>query len=245
MTSRIYSAPISPKYNRLLPSLDGAAEWAIWLQPEGWRYAGNDIASLVHAFEPLRAVVWLASDSGARTPRIRDHLRALGDYRSLVKSLVAKTTVQYLDSAGVIYSDVAWLSSDSSGDLANLLSRSTAGCDSSLAFIPKNGPPTQKWVDIVSGLNWLWLCRNWVATSPQPLIDADAVVLSYVRLTIDIGGAAGLMWEDTDARKGLVFFGTESVLKPPASRLAAHCQILDAAAFEHWFDRGVALRASR
>lgn len=245
MVIQIYSAQVTSATDALLPGLHGAAEWMLWLQSQDLpHFEEQDIAILMRAFEPLRGIVWSVSSGGSRTQRIRDHLRALGRYPSLKKNLVSQTTIQDLPHENKLYSDVAWLSPDSSGDLADLFNENRAGCDNTVAFIPSDEKVAQKWSKVVAGLSWLRLCEEWVATSPQPPLDAHSVVLSYIRLTINLQGAAGLVSTDYDAKNRLVFWGSRSLLEGVAARLAVEFDEWEAAAFTLWFGRGPYLVAS-
>jgi hypothetical protein len=242
MAIKVYSSSIGPEAARLLPGIKEAGDWVLWVKPQSSAFDESDVAQLCTAAAPLQGIIWRITDGGGRTPRIKDHYRALGKWHDLTENLVLNGTLEYQPAGDRIYSDVAWVTPKSYANLANFLSNSMAGVDSTLAFVPNQEESGWKWANIASGLVWLWLCRRWVASSPQPLIDANAVVLSYVKLTKEIGGVAGLMWQSSDYEHGLVFYGPKSLLDPVGTRLISNTNRIDESAFESWLNCGVSLR---
>lgn len=246
MALQLYSTAVTGEFERLLPGIQEVAEWSLWVRTVTRPFAGRDLAEFSRAFGELRGVIWHASSGRAMTPRMRDYQRAFGYWPKLNENLAMRNTIEYTDGDRKVYSDVAWVSPDAYGSVASILSESTGGMDSAFSFIPGDEKSGQAWANIVSGLNWLWLCRGWYVFPSQRLaIDIEmtkAVVLSYVRLTVELNGAAGLVWEDPDARRGLVFFGRQSLLQSVASVLMTRFEFLDEVSFTRWwFERGAVL----
>ncbi len=242
MTIQVYSSSIGPESARLLPGIEEAADWVLWVRPQSATFDESDVVQLCSAAAPLQGIIWRITDGGGHTPRIKDHYRALGKWHDLTENAVLNGTLEYQPGGDRIYSDVAWVTPKSYSNLANFLSDSMAGVNSTIAFVPNQGEAGRHWANVVSSLAWLWLCRHWVATLPQPLIDANAVVLSYIKLTREIGGIAGLIWESSDYEHGLVFYGPKSLLEPVATRLTSSTNRIEESTFEHWLRRGVSLR---
>jgi hypothetical protein len=241
---QIYFSRINTDYNQMLPRLVEVEGWALWLKPAASTLNHEEMSKLGTAFSHLRGIIWLASNGGARTPRIKEHLRAFGQWPALSKSIVAQGTFRQYSNDEATYSDVAWVPSEAYDSVAKLLSRTTAGADSILSFIPDNEEYAMSWARIVFGLNWLWLCRSWVLSSSLPFLDADTVLLNYITLTISIGGAAGLLWSDTDDKTGLVLIGAKSVLAIAASQLTLSAEEMDGVTFHHWLSRGIGLKTA-
>jgi len=244
MASQFYCSKINAMQDALLPGIMGAAEWSLWIKPKNHYFVEEDFLNLFAVFSSLRGIVWYVSSGNSTSQSIRDYKRAFGNWSSLNTNIVVKTTIEYANENSKLYSDIAWVSSNSANNLVTLFSQSTVGKNSSISFIPYNENSAQKWANIVSGLNWLWLCNEWVATSQQPLLNADAVVLDYIRLTIEIDGIPGLVYSDIDNKKGLLFLGKGSVLKDLQETLLTQSEIINDTTFNQWFQRGVNLVVS-
>jgi len=230
----VYSSEVGLSLEGLLPGIRDAAEWGIWLRPESGRFTEVEIARLGEAFGDLRGVVWHAEGGGAGSARVREYKRSLGNWPILAKSLVRKTTIQDEGTEVAHYSDVAWMSPGSHGDVANLLGRGSAELDTAVAFIPDATDAARAWASSVAGLDWLLLCRKWVIGSPRPLVDPNAVIRGYLSTTQEIGGVPGLIVVEHAAKKALVFLADRRILEPVGIRLQRHFQAMTDAEFEHW-----------
>jgi YD repeat-containing protein len=238
---QIYASAVTSRHDRLLPRLAEVSEWSLWVRLGSVGPVEADIAQVGHAFSGLRGVVWHVSEGRGLSPRIRDHKRALGDWPKLAAGVVARNTLTYASSDRTVYSDVAWVSPDAYGSLANLFSQNMAGIHSTVAFIPPDERAAEQWGDIVLGLNWLWHSRRWVATSPRYAEDPKVIVRRYVQLTGELGGAAGLVAVEHAARKWLVFFGSRAILAAAEARLASGAERMETAAFDGWLQRDLYL----
>src|SRR5215213_8089055 len=132
----------------------------IWILLEGPSWESRDAQKILTAFPDLRCAVWLASDGGVHTPAIKNRLRAFANYSGLAENVIVERTLSYPSSKTIVYSDTAWLDSEHSESLTLFLSRSTAGADSTLAFVPDDEVSIENWSKAAIGLEWLWLLGN-------------------------------------------------------------------------------------
>src|SRR5262249_52629071 len=160
MTMQIHSSRITKENDFLLSGIAEAAPWAIWILPTGLTLEEPDAQALLNGFGDLRCILWHTSDGGAHTQRVKDHLRALGEWPDLTRGIFATGTLNYFSLSRTTYSDVAWIHACAPASLVAFLSRSTAGIDSTLSFIPGDDRCAQAWTDAVQGLEWLWLLRT-------------------------------------------------------------------------------------
>ena len=110
---------------------------------------------------------------------------------------------------------------------------------SRFAFIPDRSDASQDWASIVYGLRWLERCGKWIGTTPEPAFDYESAVLSYIRLTISIGGVPGFAWTGVDVPGGVVLLGDRSMLMDVARALAEHAGQIEPVLFLRSLKRGI------
>ncbi len=235
----MYQSHMTSRYERWIRGLSDGAQCALWLFPGSSTLDAEAVVSLAAAFDGLAGIVWHINPGNSLSARIRDYKRAFGDYPALTKDVVVSTTFEYSGREGKRYSDVAWLRSHAYEAIGSLLLNHRGVFDRTLAFIPDDEVVAQEWAHVVNGLAWLHLCYKWVYSSPNPPIDADAVLTSYIRLTQELGGVPGLVWTDHDNGKGLVFFGQRSRMGRVIDRLEGAFEHMGSPEFDDWFARGV------
>lgn len=243
MTLEVYSSSVDETVDSGFPKLRKAAEWVMWVLPAGPLWEDGEALRILAAFQDLRCVAWFASDGGEQTPTVKNHLRAFGHFAGPAKNVVVQRTLNYLSSTKTVYSDIGWFDSEHSESFASFLSRSTAGVDSTLSFIPANERSVENWSKAVMGLEWLWLLGNNKMTLPDAPLDPDAIVSAYVRLTIRIRGVAGLVFW-VEGRHGLALFGDRQVLDAAARRITDADWQPTKSVFERWYRQGLHFRAA-
>ena len=199
--------------DKFLPGLEKSFAWSLWVKPESRNFNVQEIAQLQKAFLPLRGIVWF------------------GEPKSFVKrseftnqtiwpgQLISETVTKHSRTDSVALSQVAWLPDDPHLIVTDLMWKIHKNGGGTTSFIPNAVDVSEQWSNITQGLNWLWLCNQWVAAAPIPLIDADSTALSYLKLTQEIQGIPSLMWVDSDLNTGLTFFGRKEALELPLSHL--------------------------
>jgi hypothetical protein len=95
----------------------------------------------------------------------------------------------------------------------------------------------------VHGLEWLWLLRKNTPSELNAVINADTVLLSYIALTNQIGGVAGLVF-DVGGRAGLALFGEQTVLEPAAKQMRQAFVTIEEKIFDQWYRDGLHFPAS-
>jgi hypothetical protein len=243
MTLELYASSGDEAIGTAFPELHQAAESTLWILPEGPSWESRDVQQVLTAFPGLRCVIWFASDGGAHTPAIKNRLRAFGNYRGLAENVVVERTLSYPASKTLVYSDVAWLNSEHSESLTSFLSRSTAGADSTLAFISDDERSVEKWSKAVIGLEWLWLLGTYELTVPESPLNTHQVLAAYIGLTIKSRGVAGLVF-DVHGKPGLAFFGAVRVLEAAVNRITDNNWKLEKSVFERWYRDGLHFRAA-
>ena len=243
MALEIYASSSGDLIEPAFLELCTAAPKVLWILPTGPSWEGGDVQQVLSAFADLRCVVWFASDGGAHTQAIKNRLRAFGNYSGLAKNVIAERTLSYPSSGKTVYSDIAWLDAVHSETLATFLSRSTAGADSTLAFIPDDEPSVENWSKAVSGLEMLWLLGNNELTAPDSPLNSDQVLAAYIRLTIKNKGVAGLIF-DVHGRPGLAFFGETNVLDAAVKRISGGDWKPEKSVFDRWYRHGLHFRAA-
>ena len=243
MTIQLHSSAITEEYDRVLPGLARIAPWGVWLQPNLSFFETLDAEVVLRAFEGLRCVVWHVTDGDAHSDRVKNHLRAFGKWPALSPNIVAEWTANYISLSEKFYSGVACVSLDTPEILPALLARSTSGVDSALSFIPTDSRSTQTWISAVYGLEWLWLLRKNKPSALDAPINADTILLSYIALTNQIGGAAGLVF-DVSGKAGLALFGEQTVLEPAAKQMRQACVTIEEKIFDQWYRNGLHFPAS-
>jgi|SRR5579859_35252 len=238
MTLAFYSAAAGPEHEQPLPGVQDVAEWALWIFAENWDYEPAEVAELRQAFRPLRGIVWHAQGGAFKSRIVPVGREFFSKSPHLMLQLVSLVTTEYQSQLGKIRSGVAWLSPDADTEVAELLSRNDVNRDRTLAFLPDTAEAAEAWTNVVYGLSWLWHGQKWIGSEPQPKLRADAVILSYIGLTIKIGGVAGLLAHNCDMEKGLVFYGPKDVLEPVIAQLAQTAEAIDAEEFNSWFRKG-------
>ena len=243
MTIELHSSAITEEHNRVLPGLARIAPWGVWLRPTLSFFETPGIEVVLRAFEGLQCVVWHVTDGGARSDRLKNHLRAFGNWPALSANILAEWNANYISLSKKFYSGVASVSFDRAKIFAALLARSTSGEDSALSFIPKDSRSTQAWISAVHGLEWLWLLRKNIPSELNAVINADTVLLSYIALTNQIGGVAGLVF-DVGGRAGLALFGEQTVLEPAAKQMRQAFVTIEEKIFDQWYRDGLHFPAS-
>jgi hypothetical protein len=243
MTLELYAFPVDETIETAFPELHKAAPAIIWILPEGPSWESRDAQKILTAFPGLRCVVWFASDGGAHTPAIKNHLRAFGNYPGLAENVTVERTLSYPSSKTIVYSDTAWLDAEHSDSLISFLSRSTAGADSTLAFISDDEVSVENWSKAVIGLEWLWLLGNNELTASESPLNADLVLAAYIGLTIKSKGVAGLVF-DVHGKPGLAFFGEARVLEAAVKRITGSNWKPEKDVFERWYRHGLYFRAA-
>ncbi len=200
-----------------LPGLSPAIETSLWIRPSSLPLASDVIDALLYAFAPQQGILWRGQ---AAVGIARTEADAFPETPDLVGECVARTVIDYPTFNQSVYTDVSWLASDPTNALTSLLLLPTqVRAQRIMAFLPKDRFMAQKWAKIVQGANWLWLCREWVDTFPVPLLHSDGVMASYVNLTVQIGGTAILLWEDSNRDRGFVLLASHEQLISAAQNL--------------------------
>ena len=243
MTLELYSSSLDETVDSGFPKLRRAAEWVMWVLPQEPSWEREDARRLLGAFPDLRCIAWFASDGGEHTPAVKNHLRAFGSFAGPAKNVVVRRTLNHLSSEKTIYSDIAWFDSEHGESLASFLSRSTAGTDSTLSFIPNDELAIENWSYAVMGLEWLWLLGNDALTAPDTPLDADPVVAAYVQLTVRLKGVAGLVF-NVGGKHGLALFGERRILDAAAGQITEDRQQSTKELFEQWYRAGLHFRAA-
>lgn len=243
MSLEVYSSSPDETFEAGLPELRKAGEWVLWVLPTGSSWEADEAQRILSAFQNLRCIGWFASEGAGDTPRIKNHLRAFGQFAGPAKNVVVQRTLNYLSSKKTVYSDIAWFDSEHSESFASFLSRSTAGVDSALSFIPRDERSVENWSKAVIGLEWLWLLHNNNLTLPATPLDPDVIVSAYVRLTIRILGVAGLVFW-VQGRHGLALFGERRILDVVTSRITDSDWQPKKSVFEQWYRQGLHFRAA-
>ena len=242
MTLHLYASPLDETVEAGLPQLRKAAEWVMWVLPAGPFWEPGDALRILNAFQDLGCIAWLASEGGGDTPAIKNHLRAFGQFAG-AKNVLVQRTLSYSSSKKTIYSDIGWFDSEHGESFASFLSRSTAGTDSTLSFIPNDELSVENWSKAVTGLEWLWLLGNDKLTAPDSPLDADPVVSAYVQMTVRRKGVAGLVFS-VSGRSGLALFGERRILDAAAGQITDGGQPATRELFEQWYQQGLHLRAA-
>jgi hypothetical protein len=246
----VHSASIEDDHD-LIGGVADVAEWSLWVLVDDWD-PDSTISPLLTAFAGLRAIIWYTS--GTAWGRLRAHIAGQGKERAtwpaLAANLVSEVTTAYSSFNTTTYSRVAWASGEARNELGKLISRSGSGSsNTTLAYIPNSPEVAADWSNIVYGLSWLEHCRNWIGSEPKPLLNADGVLLSYIGLTIKIGGVAGLLVRNLDApagdpKNGIVMYGRRSILEAATRVLSTAGDPIDKDDFNLWFHRGATMELS-
>lgn len=243
MTLEVYSSSLGETVDSGFPTLRKATEWVMWVLPAGPSWEHGDALRILSAFQGLRCVAWFASEGGAHTSAIKDHLRAFGSLAGAAHNVVVQRTLNFLSSNKTIYSDIAWFDSEHNASLVSFLSRSTVGTDSTISFIPGDEGSVENWCKAVNGLEWLWQLGNEKLTAPDTPLDADPVVAAYVQLTVRLKGVAGLVF-NVGGKHGLAFFGERRILDAAALQITGGGQPGTKKLFEQWCREGLHFRAA-
>ncbi|MEN6519660.1 MAG: hypothetical protein ABFD46_00705 [Armatimonadota bacterium] len=229
-----------------MPSISKKQKYALWLSSTEDKFIADDLEELIAAFAPLKGVVWSAI-AHLDVPDKENEAKSWADnWNLLTDETILESSMSFGSIRKTAVSKVGSLSSDAYKILPDVLmsgsgfgiSEPEQGCI--ISFIPRSHPVKESyWARIVQGPAWLWLCSKWLTNSPEPSLQSDAVLVSYLDLTNDMGGVASLVWSDCDCRMGLTFFGSEATLKIVASRLEASPNFTnDPQVFEQLFNRG-------
>jgi hypothetical protein len=238
-TLAILVEAIAPKHERLLSGMVSLGHQLLWVCPGSqW----DDLAqqfNLDLAFPELRAITWQMTfrfhespfgNSQALGPEINDLWES---DPVVIMSADFAFPLERLDW----HDRVAWAPAHWP-QLWRWLLRS----DRELSYIPDTAEAAARWARVVEGFAWLNLVHP--ASEPEPSIEADPIVRSYIRATMKIGGVAGVMWS-ADTYSGVVFLGDSSILQRAASVLLDQGgrvakEELD---FDRLWERGLYLRA--
>ena len=237
---QIHSGPITSSHETVLPGIAKAASWGVWIRPTNSAFRTEDAQILLQAFGDFGCILWHTSEGGARSRRMKDHLRSLGTWPPLSKNVIAQWTLEHFSIPRTVYGDICWVSFEAAGSLGALLSRSTSGSDSTLSFIPEDDLSAQQWISGVYGLQWLWLLGSQTTTRS---INADVVLLSYIEITKRIKGVAGLVF-DIQGTSGLAFLSERIHLEAGADKIGQRCELVSEQTFKTWYRDGLHFRAS-
>ncbi|MEN6372193.1 MAG: hypothetical protein ABFD64_09295 [Armatimonadota bacterium] len=229
-----------------MPSINRKKKYALWLRSTEWEFVADELKELIAAFAPLKGVVWSAIAHLDVPDKENEAKSWADDWNLLTDETILQSSMNFEPRKKTVTYKIGSLSSDAYKILPDVLmsgsgfgiSEPEQGCI--ISFIPKSHPVKEAyWARIVQGPAWLWLCSEWLANSPEPSLQSNAVLVSYIDLTNDMGGVASLVWSDCDCRMGLTFFGSEAILGPVAARLEANPSFIsDKAVFEQLFARG-------
>lgn len=214
MPFQYYTLPTQRIENQL-PDVSKFIEWSLWIKPYNFTFSSGDLLTMKRAFAPLKGVLWQATSSSAKsihTPFER------------CPKAVAETIMEgfsmYPALKRIVDYKVAWAAEGDDEAVAKLLgSGHYPHSNLNLAFLPKDQFIAIKWANIIQGPLWLWLCDEWRANSIQPALAASGVTLSYLRLTLEIGGIPSLIWVDCDMEVGLTFFGSKALMETTTTQL--------------------------
>jgi hypothetical protein len=195
---------------------------------------------IINSFAPLKNVFWHISGAQDHAESIARKARAFVGQPGLSKRCISQTT--FLFESGVeIFADTVTVLENSTNGFARLLSRSTSGVDTAFAFIPNDPKCIDSWSKAVIVLCQLYFFRDTILSSPG-MVDADALLLSYAKLTRSLGGIPVIIGRMNE-RPVLMFFGDRPIIEEACTRLSVAIEPLRRADFEKWFQAGLHLPA--
>jgi hypothetical protein len=216
MQVNYYAGPPHAQDEAALPGVSASFEFSIWLSAGDSGVLPVCMTSICEAVSPLRCIGWYGWEELITDPKSSRPLAQ--SPHSKFEEIVAEGQLTYPSYGPPIRSLVGWMSAEGAADIIASL-HGPGLRDGVIAFIPDEVHLAKKWARVAGGPCWLTLCKEWIANLPEPNIDADAVVLSFLKLTQEIGGVAGLSWTDTRTNCGLAFYGPSAILQPAAASL--------------------------
>jgi len=218
MAIEFYLDPVNAEYERPLPGVSQKPKRALWLRSQSGNFEEADLECLLEAFAPLRGLGWYAV-MGLGDQSAAPAMDPFEDWPDLVNEPVCEGVLRFPQVRQAVFSRVAWLSGDAHKALPDFLRYRPGHPPGTISFMPRNLFAAINWARIVQGPAWLSMCDKWIANAPLPSLDSWAVAASYVNLTIEMNGVAGLTWVDCDVKTGLTFFGSEEHLGIVAAQL--------------------------
>ena len=229
-----HTSELTPEIKVLLPEhLLAPDERVLWVGPNGADFVAEDIRALTECMPEKIPIIWHVSPPRGISRALDSRFGSLRDWPSLARRTVVRSVTER-EGSPLLYSDSARVEEDAYGDVAELLSTTVAGVASTLAFLPAVPRAVDDWSNVSQILITLYACRSWIATSPQPAVDADALVRSYVGAMREIGGACSLYFSSTCGGSAVLLAGDRAAMEVAAKRAAATLVERTASDFAHW-----------
>lgn len=206
----------SPTFEELLPGISSLSEMLLWIEPgRNW----GDLAArfdLDAAFPDLRAITWQRAfrwvtspfgPSGSLGPSINQH------WPETIEVIATTESKHATDDRSWI-SRVAWAPLKWEERWQWLFESGNQNRE--IAYIPNSIESANRWASVAGGLDWL--DRLGPASEPDPPFESEAIVRTYIRTTLRMGGVPCLKWR-AEANAGLVCLGTNAQLEFAAAIL--------------------------
>lgn len=193
-------------------AVDGVPVPALWLLADEVRLTEPWVAAVVDGFGTGSWSCWRGADGDVRSPRVREHVRALGGFASIDGSGSGRYRYEQGDRSPAVYFDAGAIDEPDPAELVALLSPSTAYRSVGLVFAPDG--------TVELGAELAILLAAWQLG--DELGRERAVLLStFLGRTMAKGVAVVLVTTDAHTARGLVAFGAGAVVDLLAARLSA------------------------
>ncbi len=190
----------------------------LWLLQPISSWGSEDMLSIFSSTQGLTAYVWHLSSGGTKTPKIRNHLRAFGAWKELSRSVFSQRTHSFHNQDTQYFSDCTTASPAAVDELLALFTRSTAGKDCALAFLPSQEGVATAWSHMTVGLEWSWL-SNFPPLESTRSVDRESIWAAIAGAMVGMSGIVALPWRNTEAQLGFSFLGSPHLLDQVAREL--------------------------
>lgn len=207
---------------------------AMWLLSDAFALSEFWVDSLLEGFGEGDWSCWRGDINSAKSPRIREHKRALGDVSSVVSIGPGQYTVDLGPSSPVAYFDWGAFDAPDSRQLVELLAPSTACYSVGLVFAPTGR------VDL--GADLAIMLAGWLLSrDPSTGHERAALLSTFLTRTIPRGVVVLLLTADENTKPGLVAFGDEAALDQVAEQFVELGGRLTGDEFRSLVNRGLRL----
>jgi hypothetical protein len=214
--------------------VEGRPLHALWLISDEHAFSEFWIDSMLEGFGEGDWSCWRGDINKAKSPRIREHKRALGDLSPVVSLGPGQYTVDLGPSSPIAYFDVGAFDEPNSRQFVSLLAAPTACYSVGLVFTPTGR------VDL--GADLAIMLAGWLLSrDPSTGRERAALLSTFLDRTIPRGVVVLLLTTDENTKPGLVAFGDEAVLDHVTERFVEVGGRLTGGEFRSLVNRGLHL----
>jgi hypothetical protein len=223
----------------------------LWILPGSHHFTPEELGLLLGAFPTRRCALWKVSGDVKAEETLLNQYGAFAAYPRLVESFISRCSLSTNGEGPLvdryygnrIYSDTAWLATESLDEFSGFLARTRMFTNSAVALLEPGGTQEVVWTRAMQLMGSRMLVGNLVRKSGQfsiPSLEDRERELSFflTALCLSVHILPFIACEDSDTKRALVVWGEEHEIKEAALRLSLSSEDIGEKGLNHWLARG-------